>query len=179
MKTRIVLGVTGGIAAYKSAELCSLMVKNGFEVRVIMSENATKFVTPLTFQTLSKNAVTSSLFDLESWKPEHINLASWGEIFVVAPATANFLGKLTHGIADDAISTFAISTNAPIIIAPAMNPQMWRNSSVEKNYITLSSRPNITFVGPTFGHVACGEDGIGRMAQISDIFAEVINHAQL
>jgi phosphopantothenoylcysteine decarboxylase/phosphopantothenate--cysteine ligase len=178
MKKNIVLGVTGGIAAYKSADLCSKLVKNGFNVKVIMSNNATEFVTPLTFQTLSKNEVTVGLFDVENWKPEHVNLAEWCELFVVAPATANFIGKVANGIADDAISTFAITCDTVKIIAPAMNPKMWGNIAVKRNVATLQSDESIRFVGPANGHVACGKDGVGRMVEVEEIYSEILKYVQ-
>lgn len=178
MKKNIVLGVTGGIAAYKSAALCSMLVKNGFDVRVIMSQNATQFVTPLTFQTLSKNAVSVGLFEVENWKPEHVNLAEWCELFVVAPATANFIGKMANGIADDAISTFAITCDSVKLIAPAMNPKMWQNIAVKRNCETLKSDKSVVFVGPADGHVACGADGVGRMVEAEDIYNEILKYTK-
>ena len=178
MKKNIVLGVTGGIAAYKSADLCSKLVKNGFNVKVIMSHNATEFVTPLTFQTLSKNEVTVGLFDIENWKPEHVNLAEWCELFVVAPATANFIGKMANGIADDAISTFAITCDTVKIIAPAMNPKMWQNIAVKRNVATLIDDQSIHIVGPANGHVACGKDGVGRMVEVEEIYNEILKYVQ-
>ncbi|MBQ9788994.1 MAG: phosphopantothenoylcysteine decarboxylase [Lentisphaeria bacterium] len=177
MKKNIVLGVTGGIAAYKSAELCSMLVKNGFEVKVIMSRNATRFVTPLTFQTLSKNEVAVELFDIDDWKPEHVNLAEWCELFVVAPATANFIGKMANGIADDAISTFAITCDSIKLIAPAMNPKMWQNPAVQRNCETLKN-DSVIFIGPASGHVACGKDGVGRMSEVSEIYNEIVKYAE-
>ncbi len=178
MKKNIVLGVTGGIAAYKSAALCSMLVKKGFEVRVIMSQNATNFVTPLTFQTLSKNDVTVGLFEQQDWKPEHVNLAEWCELFVIAPATANFIGKMANGIADDAISTFAITCDTCKLIAPAMNPKMWQNPAVQRNCETLKADGSVIFIGPAEGHVACGADGVGRMVEAEEIFNEILKCAK-
>ena len=169
-KTLIALGVTGGIAAYKSAQLCSDLVKNGFEVQVIMTENATRFVTPLTFRTLSRNPVITSLWDLPQWQPEHVALAQSAELFVTAPATVNFIAKYANGIADDALSTFAATYAGPAVIAPAMNPAMWRHPACQANASLLAER-GVTFAGPVAGHVACGADGVGRMMEPEDILA--------
>lgn len=172
MSKVIVLGVTGGIAAYKSAFLCSKLVQAGYDVRVVMTENAAKFVTPLTFRTLSRNPVTTSLWDEPEWKPEHVALANIADLFVVAPATANFLAKFANGIADDALSTFAATYEGMSLIAPAMNPAMWKNPACAANVETLKSR-GVAFIGPECGHVACGEPGAGRMSEPEKIFAAV------
>ena len=169
-----VLGVTGGIAAYKAAELCSLMMKNGYQVQVIMTENARRFVTELTFQTLSRRPVITSLWETADWKPEHVAVADEAELFVVAPATANFIGKFANGIADDALSTFAITYSGPTLIAPAMNPAMWKNAACQENVRKLAGR-GISFAGPAAGRVACGADGVGRMMEPEDIFAALQN----
>ena len=168
----IVLGVTGGIAAYKAADLCSTLTKNGYQVQVIMTENARRFVTELTFQTLSRRPVVTSLWETPDWKPEHVALADEAQLFVVAPATANFIGKFANGIADDALSTFAITYSGPTVIAPAMNPAMWRNAACQENVRKLAER-GITFAGPVSGRVACGADGAGRMMEPADIFAVI------
>ena len=115
----VILGVTGGIAAYKAAELCSMLRRNGFEVQVLMTDNATRFITPLTFRTLSQRPVVTSLWEVPEWRPEHIALADEAAFFVVAPATANFLAKYANGIADDALSTFAATFGGPVLLAPA------------------------------------------------------------
>jgi phosphopantothenoylcysteine decarboxylase/phosphopantothenate--cysteine ligase len=162
------LGVTGGIAAYKAAQLCSLMMKNNWRVQVIMTENAQRFVTPLTFQTLSRRPVITSLWETPDWKPEHVALAVEAQLFVVAPATANFLGKFANGIADDALSTFAITYSGKTVIAPAMNPAMWRNAACQANAACLRER-GVIFAGPVAGHVACGADGVGRMMEPEEI----------
>ena len=164
----IVLGVTGGIAAYKAADLCSKLAKET-EVQVIMTENACKFVTPLTFRTLSRRPVVVSLWDDESqWRPRHVDLASEASLFVVAPATANFIAKSAHGIADDALSTFCAAYNGKSIYAPAMNPQMWMHQACQENIAILKQR-GVIFAGPECGHVACGADGRGRMAEAAEI----------
>ncbi len=172
----ITLGITGGIAACKSAELCSMLVKNGFSVQVVMTENAARFVTPLTFQTLSRNPVITSLWDAADWKPEHVALAEKTQLFAVAPCTANFLGKFANGIADDALSTFAVTMRCPVLLAPAMNPAMWANPAVQDNVRKLRAR-DIHFTGPESGHVACGADGIGRMSEPERIYEAVLQLA--
>ena len=168
----IVLGVTGGIAAFKAAELCSSLVKKGCDVQVIMTENACRFVTELTFRTLSQRPVVTTLWDVPEWHPEHVALANRADLFIVAPATANFLAKYANGIADDALSTFAATYAGPAVIAPAMNPAMWNNIFVQKN-IALLRENNVQFCGPADGHVACGTGGSGRMEEPQTIFDAV------
>lgn len=168
----VVLGITGGIAAYKSAMLCSALVKNGIETQVVMTENATRFVTPLTFQTLSRRPVITSLWDVPEWRPEHVALAEQARLLVIAPCTANMIGKLANGIADDALSTLGLSIRCPLLLAPAMNPEMWRNAAVQCNIELLASR-QVHFVGPAAGHVACGPDGKGRMSEPEEILEEI------
>jgi phosphopantothenoylcysteine decarboxylase/phosphopantothenate--cysteine ligase len=166
----IALGVTGGIAAYKSATLCSMLCKAGADVHVLMTENATKFVTPLTFATLSRNTVTVSLFDNTDWKPGHVALADRANLFIVAPATANFIAKYTYGIADDALTTFAATFNGKTIVAPAMNPKMYEHAACQQNIATLKAR-NVIIAEPEIGHVACGADGKGRMVEPEILFS--------
>ena len=170
----ITLGVTGGIAAYKAADLTSKLTSAGITVHVVMTEAATKLVTPRTFQTLSRQAVTTSLWDVCDWKPEHVELGVLSKLLVIAPCTANMLAKLAHGIADDALSTCALAHTGKVMVAPAMNPAMWQNAAVQENVETLRRR-NIHIVGPGTGHVACGADGTGRMAEVSEIFDEIMN----
>ena len=168
----IVLGVTGGIAAFKAAQLCSMLAKE-FPVQVVMTENACRFVTPLTFRTLSQRPVLTSLWtDDAEWRPRHVELADEAALTVVAPASANCIAKLAHGIADDALSTFLAAYNGPLLLAPAMNPGMWRHSACQDNVALLRQR-QVEFVGPVDGHVACGADGVGRMAEPEEIFASV------
>lgn len=164
----IVLGVTGGIAAYKSAELCSRLVQNDCEVHVVMTENAARFVTPLTFRTLSQQDVLVSLWENDNWRPGHVSLADVADIFVVAPASADFIAKYTYGIADDALTTFAATFNGKTLLAPAMNPQMWLHAACRENIAVLKRR-GVSFCGPVNGRVACGAPGEGRMAEASDI----------
>lgn len=170
----VVLGVTGGIAAFKAAELCSMLARE-FPVQVVMTENACRFVTPLTFRTLSRRPVLTSLWTEEAdWRPRHVDLAGETALAVVAPATANFMAKLAHGIADDALSTFAAAYHGPLLLAPAMNPGMWTHPACQDNAAILRRR-NVNFVGPVSGHVACGADGPGRMAEPEEILAAVRN----
>lgn len=160
----VVLGVSSSIAAYKAADLTSRLVQSGIDVHVIMTENATCLVQPRTFLTLSRNPVTTSLWDVPDWRPEHIALAERAGLLAIAPATANILGKLAHGIADDALSTFALACEQPMLVAPAMNPRMWRSPAVQANCRLLRER-GVLFADPEPGHVACSGDGeAGRLA---------------
>ncbi len=162
---RILLGVTGGIAAYKSADLVRRLKDAGAEVRVVMTAAATQFVTPLTFQALSGNRVHTQLLDSESEAGMgHIDLARWADALLIAPASANFLAKLTYGLADDLLSTLALATSAPIAVAPAMNQQMWANPATQYNIQKLHQR-DIFIYGPAQGSQACGEEGLGRMLE--------------
>lgn len=164
---QIVLGVTGGIAAYKACDLVSRLVKRGARVRVVLTENAMKFVPPLTFETLSGNPVYTDTFAPRD-ALTHIALARWADAFVIAPATANCLAKLACGIADDLLSTTALAMTAPMLIAPAMNANMWRHPATQANLMVLLSRGART-VGPEAGRLACGDDGVGRMAEPQQI----------
>lgn len=147
----VVVGVSGGIAAYKSAELVSRLRKAGVSVHVIMTENATRFVAPLTFETLSNHPVVTDTFARpETWEVEHIALAKRADVFVIAPATANIMAKLACGIADDMLSTTALATKAPMLIAPAMNTGMWTAEATQQNLRTLKAR-GVRFIGPEGG----------------------------
>ena len=161
----IVLGVTGGIAAYKSAELVSRLRHLGAKVHVIMTRNATEFVSPLTFQTLSANQVVTDTFQApEYWNVEHVALAKLAEVFVIAPATANILAKMAAGIADDMLSTTVLATKAPVLAAPAMNTGMWTAEATRTNVRILRER-GVRFIGPESGVLACGDEGAGRMSE--------------
>lgn len=169
----ILLGITGSIAAYKSADLASQLTKLGYSVHCIMTANATEFVSPLTLQTLSRNPVTTSIFsEKESWHPGHIALADKASLFVVAPATANAIAKLAHGIADDAIGSIALATLAPLLIAPAMNGKMWLHPATRANVEILQGR-GAKFIGPEEGLLACGYEGIGRLWAVGGILEEI------
>lgn len=163
----IVLGVTGGIAAYKACDLVSRIKKQGAQVRVVLTANAAKFVPPLTFETLSGNPVVTDTFEPRK-SLEHISLAKWADVYVIAPASANCLAKLANGIADDLLSTTALAMTAPLLIAPAMNANMWRHAATQANFKTLTQR-GAKAVGPMSGHLACGDDDVGRMAEPEQI----------
>lgn len=165
----VVMGITGGIAAYKACEVVSRLTKLGARIFVVMTENACHFVTPLTFQTLSKNPVVTDTFAPPvSWEVEHIALAKKADLFLIAPATANIMAKMAHGLADDMLSTTVLATRAPILLAPAMNTGMWDNPATKENAATLKTR-GVRFVGPAGGMLACGDSGIGRMSEPEEI----------
>ena len=164
----IVLGVTGSIAAFKAADLCSKLAKD-YEVQVIMTENACRFVTPVSFRTLSRRPVITTLWADESlWRPRHVELSDEAALFVVVPATANFLAKAANGIADDALSTFAATFGGKHLYAPAMNPKMWAHPACAANVQLLRER-GVIFAGPADGEVACGAGGRGRMVEVPEI----------
>ncbi|MBQ2977654.1 MAG: bifunctional phosphopantothenoylcysteine decarboxylase/phosphopantothenate--cysteine ligase CoaBC [Clostridia bacterium] len=166
----VVLGVTGGIAAYKACELCSRLRKSGAQVYVIMTKNACEFVAPLTFETLSNHPVVTDTFKRpDTWEVEHVALAKRADLFVIAPATANIMAKMACGIADDMLSTTVLATRAPVLIAPAMNTGMWENIATRENAETLKRR-GVHFIGPEGGFLACGDNGAGRMSEAKDIF---------
>lgn len=172
---RVLLGVTGGIAAYKAAELTRLLRTSGAEVRVAMTAAATRFVAPLTFQALSGNRVHLELLDAsEESAMDHISLARWADRVLIAPATADFLARLRAGTADDLLTTLCLATRSPLLIAPAMNTVMWAHPATQENVAVLRNR-GVTVLGPASGALACGETGEGRMlepAEILDLFSE-------
>ena len=172
-KPTVVLGVTGSIAAYKAADLTSRLVQAGVEVEVIMTASAMRLVQPQTFLTLSRRPVVTSLWEMPDWQPGHVALADRARVLVVAPATANILAKMAHGLADDALSTYDLSHHGRVVVAPAMNPRMWQHPAVQENCATLRRR-GVRLVGPARGHVACGEDGVGRLAPIEEVLAAVL-----
>ena len=166
---RVLLGVTGGIAAYKSADLVRRLRDAGAEVRVVMSHGALAFITPLTFQAVSGNPVHTALLDEAAEAGMgHIELARWADQVLVAPATANFIARLAHGLADDLLSTICLATAAPVALAPAMNQQMWSNPATRANCEILKQR-GIELIGPASGTQACGETGPGRMVEPSEL----------
>ena len=177
MKTTVALGVTGSIAAYKAADLCSRLVQADFDVVVLMTSSAAEFVAPRTFLTLSRNPVITDLWNIPEWRPGHIELAERASIFAVVPCTANFIGKYANGIADDALTTYALSHSGRVILAPAMNPDMWKHPAVCRNVEILRSR-DVCFAGPATGRVACGDDGEGRMTDVDTIFKLIIASGQ-
>ncbi|MEI6788169.1 MAG: flavoprotein [bacterium] len=172
-KPNIVLGVTGSIAAYKAAELVRLMMRKEWQVFVVMTSCAMEFVTPLTFQTLSRNAVGTGLFDeKDGWHPEHISYADRADLLVIAPCTANVIAKLAHGLADDLLTCTALATRAPVLVAPAMNEGMWLHSATRANVALLKER-GVSFVDVGSGDLACGTEGAGRLAELDVIVKRV------
>lgn len=170
----VVVGVTGGIAAYKACEVVSRLKKLNADVRVIMTRNATEFVQPLTFQSLSHNPVSVDTFaNIQTWEIEHIALAQRADLFIIAPATANIIGKLACGIADDMLSTTVMATRAPVLIAPAMNTAMLENPATQQNIRTLESR-GMRMIAPGVGMLACGTSGAGRMSEPEQIVAAAV-----
>lgn len=179
-KKKIILGVTGGVAVYKAADICSALVKRGADVQVVMTEHAKWFVGPGTFRALTNNQVITDLFE----EPEHIDirhvaLAECADVMLIAPATANIIGKIASGIADDMLSTTVMAmTECPVILAPAMNCRMWGNPIVRENVRKLKSL-GYRFVGPEQGRLACGEVGVGRLSSAQEIIAEVVRCVEL
>jgi len=168
-KKNIILCVTGGIAAYKSAEIIRLFKKDGADVRVVMTESAKEFITPLTLQAVSGNQIHDSLLDADAESAMgHIELAKWADIILIAPCTAESLSKITHGRADDLMGALILATNADVYIAPAMNMNMWLDKTTQDNYKILSER-GLSFIGPAEGEQACGDIGPGRMVEPNEI----------
>jgi len=171
----VVLGVTGSIAAYKAVDLASLLTKQGCDVHVVMTKDALHFITPLPFKTLSRHPVVIDLYDEEEgWKPTHIHLADEADLLLIAPATANFLAKMAHGLADDALSCIALALRpaAKVLIAPAMNGKMWQHPATQQNVATLNSR-GVEFIGPDAGLLSCGYEGMGRLWPVEQISKRV------
>jgi phosphopantothenoylcysteine synthetase/decarboxylase len=171
MSKHIVLGVTGSIAAHRAADLASLLVKAGHEVRVVLTRDAQRFITPLPFKTLSRNPVITDLYEEEEgWKPAHIRLADEAQLLLIAPATANTLAKLALGLADDALSCIALALNerAKTLVAPAMNGRMWQHPATQNHVATLKER-GVEFIGPEAGSLACGYEGLGRLWPVDQI----------
>ncbi|MBQ5993312.1 MAG: bifunctional phosphopantothenoylcysteine decarboxylase/phosphopantothenate--cysteine ligase CoaBC [Bacteroidales bacterium] len=173
MGKHIVIGISGGIAAYKTLSLIRLFKKNGYEVRVTATRNALQFVTPLTIETLSQNRLYTDMFDTQrTLEVEHISMAEWADALVVAPATANIIAKFSHGIADDALSTLFLAVKKPVFIAPAMNSNMFGNIAVQQNIANLQER-GCHILSPNDGFLACGTTGSGRMQEPEEIFDTV------
>jgi phosphopantothenoylcysteine decarboxylase len=174
---KIVLGVTGSIAAHKAADLASLLTKAKCDVRVVMTADAQRFIAPLPFRTLSRNPVVTDLYDEnEGWKPAHIELADAADLLVIAPATANVIAKLAHGIADDALTCIALALNprAGLLIAPAMNGKMWLHAATQENAGLLKKR-GAEFIGPDEGLLSCGYEGVGRLWPVDRIAERVLS----
>ncbi len=171
MSKNIVLGVTGSIAAYKAADLTSQLVKQGADVRVVMTADALRFITPLAFKTLSRHPVVTDLYDEEEgWKPTHIQLADEADLLLIAPATAHTIARLALGLANDALSCVALALNpaARTLIAPAMNGKMWLHAATQQHVATLKGR-GVEFIGPEEGLLSCGYEGIGRLWPVEKV----------
>ena len=176
MNRNVVLGVTGSIAAYKAAELTSQLTKQDCDVHVVMTADALRFITALPFKTLSRHPVVTDLYDEEEgWKPTHIKLADEADLLLIAPATANVIAKLAHGIADDALSCIALALNpkARLLLAPAMNGKMWLHPATQQNAATLKAR-GAEFIGPEEGLLSCGYEGLGRLWPVEKVVERVL-----
>ena len=174
---KIVLGVTGSIAAHKAVDLASLLTKGGGETWAVLTADAQRFITPLPFKTLTRNPVITNLYDEEEgWKPAHIRLADEADLLLIAPATANVIAKMANGIADDALTCIALALNpaAKILAAPAMNGKMWRHPATQANVKILASR-GVEFIGPDEGMLSCGYEGIGRLWPVEKIAERVFS----
>ena len=172
----VILGVTGSIAAHKAADLASLLTKQKCNVRVVMTADAQRFITPLPFKVLSRHPVVTGLYDEEAgWQPAHIEMADEAGLLLIAPATANVLAKLAQGLADDALTCIALALNpkANIRIAPAMNGKMWLHPATQQNVKTLKSR-GVEFIGPDEGMLSCGYEGIGRLWPVEQVAARAL-----
>jgi len=171
MSKNVVLGVTGSIAAYKAADLTSQLTKLGCEVRVVLTADALRFITALPFKTLSRHPVITDLYDEEEgWKPTHIRLADEADLLLIAPATANTIARMAHGIADDALGciALALNTRARVLVAPAMNGKMWLHAATQQNVATLKTR-GVEFIGPEEGLLSCGYEGLGRLWPVEKV----------
>ena len=169
----IIVGISGSIAAYKSAEIIRLLIKQKATVIPVMTKNAAEFVTPLTIQTLSKSRVYTDMFASDfDWEIEHISIAKKSDLFLIVPATANVIAKIASGIADDSLSTLVLSVRCPVVICPAMNPEMYKNPLTQKN-ISYLKKLGYYFIGPEKGELACGDEDIGRMSEPKKIISEI------
>jgi phosphopantothenoylcysteine synthetase/decarboxylase len=176
MSKNIILGVTGSIAAHKAVDLASLLTKQGCDVHVVMTADARRFVTAVPFQTLSRNPVVTDLYDeAGGWQPMHIKLADEADALVIAPATANTIAKMAHGLADDALSCIALALNskARMLIAPAMNGKMWLHAATQRNVTVLKER-GVEFIGPEEGLLSCGYEGVGRLWPVEKVAERVM-----
>ena len=177
-KKRVVIGVTGGISVYKALDIVSTLKKHDVEIKVIMTESAKEFVTPLAFQSLSQNMVITDMFaEPKAWEIQHISLAQWADLMLIAPATANIIGKIANGIADDMLSTSIMATEAKVIFAPAMNTKMYENKIVQDN-INKLKKYGYSFIEPASGRLACGDIGKGKLANVSDIVERVLSELE-
>jgi len=170
---KILLGVTGSIAAYKAAELVRLFKKRSWEVKVVMTRGATEFVGEVTFRSLSQHPVYIEMFpETDAWRPDHVALGEWPDVFLVAPCTANVIAKLANGLADDLLSCTALAMQAPLVVAPAMNDRMWDHPATQANVASLKAR-GVRFVDVGTGDLACGYQAQGRLAALDEIVAAV------
>jgi len=173
MAKKVLVGVTGSIAAYKAAEVVRLAQSREWDVSVVMTEGATRFVTELTFRTLSRKPVAVDMFaEPAEWRPQHISLAEWADAFVIVPCTANVIAKLAHGIADDMLTATALAFGGPLVVAPAMNERMWDHPATQANVETLRAR-GVAIVDVGSGDLACGYQGRGRLADLDSIMKAV------
>jgi phosphopantothenoylcysteine decarboxylase len=170
----IALGVSGSIAAYKSADLTSELRKAGLDVHVVMTESATQFISALTLGTLSRNPVLTTFWEEDGWQPGHIELADKIDLFLVAPATAQQVGNYANGLAPDLLGAIYLATRAPVLLAPAMNGKMYEHDAVQKNLDTLKAR-GVEMIEPVVGELACGYEGIGKLAPIDIIVQKVVS----
>lgn len=174
-KKNVVIGITGGIACYKVCDIISRLVKEDINVDVIMTKNATQFITPLTVETLSKNKVIVGMFDESDYtEVTHIKLAKKADLLVVVPATANIIGKVANGIADDMLSTTIVATKSKVVFAPAMNNQMYENKIIQDNIKKLK-KYGYEFIEPVLGNLACGDKGVGKLASKETIIEKIMN----
>ena len=172
---KILIGMTGGIACYKVPYLIRSLVKDGAEVQVVMTRSATKFITPLTLETVSKRSIAIDMFnDPGMISTRHIDFAEWPDLIVIAPTTANFMGKITSGVCDDLLTTVICATQKRVLLAPAMNPNMWSNPVTQRNFKTLNDLGFLS-IGPAEGEMACESSGVGRMSEPDEIFREIMN----
>jgi len=179
LKNNIVVGVTGGIAVYKALDVVNKLTQLGANVNVIMTKNACEFVTPLSFETLSKNFVVTDMFENKrSWEVEHIAIARKADLFLIVPATANIIGKVANGIADDMLSTTIMATGAPVVFAPAMNDMMYKSQIVQDNISKLKTY-RYEFIEPVTGNLACGYVGEGKLATVETIVYYVKNRLEI
>lgn len=175
---RVVIGVTGGIAVYKALDIISALKKKNIDVKVIMTDSAQKFVTPLAFQSLSQNMVITDMFaEPKAWEIQHISLAQWADLMLIAPATANIIGKVANGISDDMLSTSIMATEAKVIFAPAMNTKMYENKIVQNNIKKLQEY-GYEFIEPASGRLACGDIGKGKLADVNRIVERVLEELE-
>jgi phosphopantothenoylcysteine decarboxylase len=174
MSKRIVLGITGSIAAYRAAELASTLAKEGIEVDVVLTDEALRFITALTFRALTRREVFTSDNDgMREGQPAHISLADRADLVVVAPATAHLVAQYAHGLAPDLLTSLLLATPAPVILAPAMNGKMWHHPATQDNVILLEKR-GVLFIGPEAGLLACGYEGLGRLWPVPEIACEIL-----